>query len=65
MALFRRLFSIGLGLAAGAAALKLLKNQQEKGVFELSEKDYVEIPLDSEDTDSEQKLNENESVSEN
>lgn len=62
MALFRRLFSIGLGLAAGAAALKLLKNKQEKGVFELSERDYVEIPLPSEETDSQQESNDNYTV---
>ena len=62
MALFRRLLSIGLGLAAGAAALKLIKNHQEKGIFELSEKDYVEIPLPSEESDSQPEPNENHTI---
>ena len=52
MGIVRRLLSIGLGLAAGVAAIKLLKNQQEKGIFELSEKDYVELPIPDDSTPS-------------
>lgn len=52
MGIVRRLLSIGLGLAAGVAAIKLLKNQQEKGIFELSEKDYVELPIPDESAPS-------------
>ena len=44
MRFITRLLSIAVGLAAGAAAVKLLHRQQEQGVFELSEDDYIELP---------------------
>lgn len=44
MRLITRLLSIAVGLAAGAAAVKLLEKQQENGVFELGEDDYIELP---------------------
>lgn len=44
MRFITRLLSIGVGLAAGAAAVKLLRDQQEQGVFELGEDDYIELP---------------------
>ncbi len=44
MRFITRLLSIAVGLAAGAAAVKLLRDQQEQGVFELGEDDYVELP---------------------
>ncbi len=44
MRFITRLLSIAVGLAAGAAAVKLLRDQQEQGVFELGEDDYIELP---------------------
>lgn len=49
MGIITRLLSIGIGIAAGAAALKLLKKQEQNSdIFELSEKDYIELPISEE-----------------
>lgn len=49
MGMITRLLAMGVGIAAGAAALKLLKKQEQKqDVFELSEKDYIELPISEE-----------------
>lgn len=42
MGLFRRVLSIGLGLAAAAAAVKMLKEYGSDGHIE---GEYVEVPL--------------------
>lgn len=43
MGLFRRFLSVGLGVAAGAFAYKLLKDYNEDGHLE---GEYVELPLE-------------------